>query len=126
LPRILIVDDDLDAASSFELALCFLGHEAVACTDGAEALRLAAELRPDVALIDIQMPGLDGYQVAWGLRTLPGLGDTLLIAVTGLTPGDRRHAYEGDFDLVLLKPVPLSELERALHHRGGGTPAPGE
>jgi CheY-like chemotaxis protein len=114
MSRILVVDDYPDTARTFELLLSSLGHEVRACTEGSEALRVAARFLPEAALIDIQMPGTDGHEVARGIRALPGLERALLIAMTGLQPGARRRAPEGDFDVFLLKPVDPAELDRTV------------
>jgi CheY-like chemotaxis protein len=120
MSRILVVDDCPDTAFSFELVLRSLGHEARSCTSGGEALRLAAKFLPDAALIDLRMPGQGGHAVARGIRATPGLERALLVAVTGLQPGDAGREPEEVFDLLLLKPVSPDELERALRQRGRG------
>jgi CheY-like chemotaxis protein len=114
MPRILVVDDHHDTAYSFSLLLRSLGHDVRGCTDGEEALRVAAEFLPDAALVDIHMPGLGGHEVARGIRAIPGLGHALLVAMTGYEAGDRRRAPEGAFDVFLLKPVDPGELDHLL------------
>jgi CheY-like chemotaxis protein len=118
MARVLVVDDHPDAARSFALLLEHLGHDVLAVTCGAEALRRAGDYLPDVALIDVQMPGMDGHEVARGLRGTPGLEHILLVAVTGHAEGDRRLAPPGDFDLFLLKPVSPDDLASALRTLG--------
>jgi CheY-like chemotaxis protein len=78
--------------------LLSLGYVAHSCTGGQAALSLAAEFLTDAALIDLHMPGLHGHEVARRLRAIPGLEHSLLIAMTGLQPGDRRRAPGCDFD----------------------------
>jgi CheY-like chemotaxis protein len=112
--RVLVVDDHPDTTTSFSLLLRQMGHEVCAVTSGAEALRLAREFRPEVALIDIQMPEVDGHEVARGLRATPGLEHALLVAMTGYASGDKRRAPEGDFDVFLLKPVSPEDLAALL------------
>jgi CheY-like chemotaxis protein len=119
MARVLVVDDHPDTAHTCALLLRHTGHEARSATGGAEALRIAAEFLPDTALIDVHMLGLDGQAVARGIRALPGLEGTLLVALTGLNPGDPRRAPEGDFDAFLLKPVDLAELDRLLRPPAG-------
>jgi CheY-like chemotaxis protein len=110
MPRVLVVDDHPDTAHSFAMLLDRLGHVALAVTSGADALQRAGDFLPDMALIDVQMPGMDGHEVARGLRGTPGLEHILLVAVTGYAHGDRRLAPPGDFDLFLLKPVSPDDL----------------
>jgi len=112
--RVLVVDDDPDTAESFRLLFRAWGHRAAAASDGPSALALAEAFRPEVAFIDVMLPGMDGYEVAHGLRVTPGLEHSLLVAVTGLTPGGGRAAPHGDFDLYLTKPVEPDELRRLL------------
>jgi CheY-like chemotaxis protein len=123
MARVLVVDDHPDTAESFAALLCAWGHDARAATDGAEAVRLAAEFRPDFALIDVRMPCVDGYAVARCLRATPGLEGALLVAMTGYVAGDNRRPPRGDFDAFLLKPVDhaaLSLLLRTLSAPPGG------
>src|SRR5256885_2348538 len=119
MARVLIVDDYPDTATSLALILAAMGHQARACTSGHEALAVAAEFLPEVALIDIHMPDLTGHEVARALRAVPGLGYSLLVAMTGFEPGDKRRAPEGDFDLFLLKPLDVGDLDRLMRVLGG-------
>jgi CheY-like chemotaxis protein len=108
--RILVVDDHPDTALTFAQLLRRLGHDVLACTTGEEAVALAEAFSPDAALIDVHMPRVDGHDVAKGIRRVAGLENALLVAMTGFGPGDRRRAPEGDFDLLLLKPVSVEDL----------------
>jgi CheY-like chemotaxis protein len=120
MSRVLVVDDCADTTSSLALLLRAWGHEPHAANDGHSAVVLAARVRPDVALVDISMPGMDGYQVAGRLRALPGMGKALLVATTGHgAEDDRRASREAGFDLHLLKPVDPDELERLLSGSAG-------
>jgi CheY-like chemotaxis protein len=115
MARILVVDDDHFTTEALRFLLTAWGHEAADANDGQAALTLAATFRPEVALVDIRMPGMDGYELAGRLRALPGLETSLLVAVTGLAPeGGGRLAPDGDFDLYILKPVDLDDLRRLL------------
>ena len=99
-----------------------LGYETRVVHDGAAALALAKEFRPDVVLLDIGMPGLDGYEVARRLRATKKGAALRIIAVTGWgQEADRRRSKEAGFDLHLVKPVEANELVRILDEKGGAT-----
>jgi len=113
--RILVVDDNQDAASMLETALRQLGFVVEAAHDGPSALRCAARVRPDVALLDLGLPIMDGYELAQRLRASPGGSELRLIAVTGYgQEADRERAYHAGFDSHFVKPIDLSELWRLL------------
>jgi PAS domain S-box-containing protein len=119
--RILVVDDNVDAATMLELLLRSLGHETRAVYDGASALKAAAEFHPDVVLLDIGMPDLDGYEVARRLRAMKD-APRRIVAVTGWgQPADRQRSQEAGFDRHLVKPVEANELVRILDERNGAT-----
>ncbi len=104
--RILVVDDNVDTAESMALLLRLRGHEATVAHDGMEALELAASFEPQVVLLDIGLPELDGYQVAAELRRRPSTAGALLVALTGYgQEEDQRRAREAGFDHHLTKPV---------------------
>lgn len=105
LLRVLVADDDRDTADSLSMLLKLWGHDVREAYDGTTALEMALAFRPDVLLLDIAMPGIDGCRLAQELRRQPGFEGTLLIAVTGY--GDRAHRlqWEADFDHYLVKPV---------------------
>jgi CheY-like chemotaxis protein len=113
--RVLVVDDNRDAAELLSEVVAHLGSEARTAFDGPEALAAAEAFAPEVVLLDIGLPAMDGYEVARRLRAGP-LGRSLkLVAVTGYgQEDDRRRALAAGFDLHLVKPVELSELEAAL------------
>ena len=91
------------------------GQDATSVHDGAAALEWVLENHPDTVLLDVAMPGLDGYEVARRLREHPELDATVLIALTGYgQPEDRRQALEGGFNFHLVKPVPWAALENIL------------
>jgi len=113
--RVLIVDDNEDSANSLALILKLGGHETASVYTAADALQHAATFRPDVVLLDIGLPGMDGYEVAQRMRELPGLRDIRLVAVTGYgRPDDRLRARDAGFDDHLTKPVEFAVLERTL------------
>jgi CheY-like chemotaxis protein len=113
--RVLIVDDNEDAANSLALILELGGHETASVYTAADALQRAAVFRPDVVLLDIGLPGMDGYEVAQKMRELPGLRDIRLVAVTGYgRSDDRLRARDAGFDDHLTKPVEFAVLERTL------------
>jgi len=115
LRRILIVDDDIDAAEALGELLRDCGHEVATARDGPQALDRARLHRPDVVLLDISMPDMDGYDVAKRMRGELGLCDALLVALSGY--GEDRHrrlAREAGFDRHVTKPVDAAKLEELL------------
>ena len=112
---ILIVEDNDDARESLRLLLESLGHRVLEARDGPEGLALAEKHEPEVALIDLGLPGPDGYEVAQTLRLRLGT-EALLIAVTGYGHAeDRRRSKEAGFDAHLVKPVSQTLLSRLVH-----------
>jgi PAS domain S-box-containing protein len=116
--RVLVVDDNRDAAETLELLLQLWGHEVQSAYDGGEALSRFQEFQPDVVLLDIGLPGMNGYEVARQIRSLPeslaGYRDVMLVAVTGYGhESDRLQSQEAGFDQHLVKPV-QSEILRDL------------
>ena len=114
--KILVVDDNPDIRSTLHDLLEMLGHAVEVAEDGAEALVRVRELQPDVALVDIGMPGMDGCEVARTLRADPARTPPLrLIAMTGYGQAeDRKRALDAGFDAHVVKPVELDELSRLL------------
>jgi signal transduction histidine kinase len=113
--RILIVEDNDDARHMMHEVLAFGGHDVREARDGATGLALAAESRPDVALIDIGLPDLDGYEVARRLRAAPGGRRMGLIAITGYGQAeDQKRAYDAGFDAHLTKPVAPERLRQVM------------
>src|SRR5207247_2779438 len=112
--RVLVVDDAPDVLATFSVLLKMWGHEVRVAADGLSALALAADFRPDAVLLDVSIPGADGFEVARRLRALPGGDKALLVAATGLA-GDQLDEMGGlgNFDLHLQKPINLDELKRA-------------
>jgi PAS domain S-box-containing protein len=113
--RILIVDDNPDAADTLALLLRLGGQEVEVAYDGPTGLARAREFQPAVILLDIGMPGMDGYEVARRLRREPALGATVLVALTGWgQEEDRRRGREAGFDHHLVKPVEPRTLQNLL------------
>jgi signal transduction histidine kinase/CheY-like chemotaxis protein len=116
--HVLLVEDSADIRESLQELLETLGHRVDTAADGIEAVERATALRPEVALVDIGLPRLDGYQVAQKLRSV--IGDEIyLIALTGYgQPEDRLRAEQAGFDLHLTKPLGLAELDAVLTRAG--------
>lgn len=113
--RILVVDDNEDACNSLALLLRLEGHEVQEASDGPSALALAKAFRPEVVLLDIGLPGIDGYEVAQCLRERPETREALLVAVTGYGQAeDRLRARNAGFRHHLVKPVDLHALGRLI------------
>ena len=109
--RVLVVDDNRDAADATSVLLELSGHEVKTVGDGSEALASAPIYAPDVVLLDIGLPGMDGYEVAVRLREIPETRASCLIALTGYgQPADRARAREAGFDHHLTKPADPDEL----------------
>ena len=109
--RVLIADDNRDAADSISMLLQMAGHEVTVAYDGQQALENIETLRPEVALLDIGMPGLDGFEVARRVRLDIRIRNTLLIAVTGWgQASDKARALAAGFDLHFTKPVEPATL----------------
>jgi signal transduction histidine kinase/CheY-like chemotaxis protein len=113
--RILIADDNHDAAQSLAMVLGMEGHDVRTANDGVEALQIAEEFRPQVILLDIGMPKLDGYETARRLRTRPWARRTLLFAQTGWgQEDDKQRATQAGFDRHLVKPLDPEVLNQLL------------
>ena len=112
--RILVVDDNRDAARSVATFLELVGHDVSTAADGAQALQVASDFHPDIVVLDIGLPLLDGYQVAARLRAQPATRDSLLIALTGYGQAeDRERAVSAGFDHHFVKPAdPAALLSR--------------
>ena len=113
--RILVVDDNLDAVNSLAIGLKLSGHDVHTAHDGIEAVEAAAKLQPDMILLDIGLPKLDGYEACRRIRQQQGDKRVLLVALTGWgQEEDQRRSQEAGFDLHLVKPAEPSALERLL------------
>jgi len=113
--RILVVDDNEDAAKSLGTLLRLEGHDVRIAYSGPKALEIAQENAFDIALLDIGMPGMDGYQLARKIRTQPASEKMTLIAMTGYgQDDDRRRSHEAGFQFHLVKPVEPESLKKVL------------
>jgi signal transduction histidine kinase/DNA-binding response OmpR family regulator len=123
--RILIVDDNDDAADLLSLMLEHAGHVTTIAHDGPAALELAPVCDPQIVFLDIGLPGMSGYDVARQLRLDPRFSRTTLVALTGWgTSEDKRRAVAAGFDLHLTKPIDARALQSALDRLGAGAQAP--
>jgi CheY-like chemotaxis protein len=122
--RVLVVDDSTDNAETIATLVRLWGHQPRVACDGPAALAAARDFRPDVVLLDIAMPGMDGYEVARRLRGEAETASAVLVALTGYgQEQDRRRARAAGFDLFLLKPCDPESLRRLLEGvPTGGSP----
>jgi len=119
--RILVVEDNADVAETTAAMLALSGHEVRTVHDGVEALSMVEAFAPDVVLLDIGLPRMDGYEVARRLRQLPATRDTLLVALTGYgQASDRLRGREAGFDEHLLKPVDPAVLNALIANDAAG------
>ncbi|UVW27581.1 response regulator [Massilia sp. H6] len=113
--RVLLVDDNVDAMEMMGFLLAEMGYQTWASSDASQIESLALHHRPQVIVLDIGLPGIDGYEVARRIKRNPALAGIRLVAHTGYgSPEDRRRAMEAGFDAHLVKPAELGDLERAL------------
>lgn len=117
--RILLVEDHPEVAQAQALLLRAIGYDVVIAQDGFEALAMARSDEPDIILLDIGLPGLDGYEVAAALKADAVTRQIRLIALTAYgTPDDLRRSRELGFEAHLVKPATLDQLRRVLHGEG--------
>jgi CheY-like chemotaxis protein len=122
--RVMVVDDNVDAAMSLAMVLDSLGLDHRIAHDGATALETAQSYGPDVVLLDIGMPGMDGYEVARRLRQHPATRGALLVAVTGWSQAqDRQRSRAAGFDHHFAKPVEIDALTELLRSIGDHGPS---
>lgn len=113
--RILVVDDNMDSAMTMRMALALKGHQVEAAHDGPAAIQVAEDQKPDVILMDIGLPGLNGYQVAERLRASPDLKKITLVAMTGYgQEDDRKRSKQAGFDHHMVKPVDHEHLHQLI------------
>jgi CheY-like chemotaxis protein len=117
--RVLVIEDHRDGRDTLRALLELVGHQVEVATDGVQGLGKALANPPEVAIVDIGLPGLNGYEIAKTLRSVLGR-DILLIAHTGYgQPEDRRQALEAGFDVHLTKPVDFKDLAFLIESRAG-------
>jgi CheY-like chemotaxis protein len=116
--KILVVEDNLDALATLKMLLVAKGHEVHGVMTGKEALEYASRITSDVAIIDLGLPGMDGYEVARQLRRKVGGESTYLVALTGYgSPRDRKLSQRAGFDAHLLKPLDYEKLTSLLREQ---------
>ncbi len=119
--RVLVVDDNVDLARGLTRLVEMLGHAVATAYDGPEAIATARRFRPDVVLLDIGLPGMDGYEVAARLRLEECCRESRIVAVTGYGhEEDRRRSREAGFDFHVVKPLDFSTLADLI----AGDPGP--
>ncbi|MFL9863459.1 ATP-binding protein [Paraburkholderia fungorum] len=120
--RLLLVDDNQDVLRALSTLLELEGHEVTTSDNGRDAIRLMSEKHPEVAIVDVGMPDLDGFEVARTVRLNRGLDDMVLVALTGYaSESDKSRALAAGFDFHLTKPLSLDKLQYILANRAGGT-----
>jgi two-component system CheB/CheR fusion protein len=113
--RVLVVDDNVDAAHSLGMLLKISGQDVVVAHEGDDALRKALEHHPELILLDIGMPGMDGYEVCRRLRALPQVQMAVLVALTGWgQEEDRQRSWQAGFDHHFVKPIDWATLGKLL------------
>ncbi|MFM9966378.1 MAG: chemotaxis protein CheB [Planctomycetaceae bacterium] len=113
--KVLVVDDNVDTVLSFSMLLKASGHEVRTAHDGPTAVQVALDYQPDAVLLDIGLPGLNGYQVAQRIRQDPNLKNVVLVALTGYgQEADRQTALDAGFNHHLVKPARLEQLQKIL------------
>ena len=113
--RVLIVDDNRDGADALGLLIEELGNQVHVTYGGAKALEVATAFRPDLMLVDLVMPDMDGCGLVMRLRQIPAFAQTKIVAITGQKDEEHKSsAMKAGFDAVLFKPVALTEIKAVL------------
>jgi CheY-like chemotaxis protein len=113
--RVLVVEDNQDAGEMYRILIELAGHEVLLAENGTRGLELLKSARPDIALVDIGLPGMDGYEIARRFRAEPDADKVLLVALTGYgSSSDRARSRQAGFDLHLIKPVDPQALQELL------------
>jgi signal transduction histidine kinase/CheY-like chemotaxis protein len=116
--RLLLVDDNEDALRSLAVLLELEGHVVTTVNTGRDAIRLISEMHPEIAIVDIGMPDVDGFDVARAVRAVPNLSGVLLVALTGYAAeSDKSRALAAGFDYHLTKPLSLEKLQHIIQNR---------
>jgi CheY-like chemotaxis protein len=119
--RVLVVEDNIDSAESLAMLLGLAEHEVEVAHDGPSALDIAANFKPEVVILDVGLPGLDGFEVARRLRQQPGLQRVQIVGVSGYGHEEyRNNAHDAGFDRYLTKPVDYEVLRESIN--GGAHP----
>jgi two-component system, sensor histidine kinase len=119
--RVLIIEDNRDAREMFRIMLELSGHEVLEAEDGVSGLEMLKAARPDVAVVDVGLPGLNGYEVARRFREEPGSAGVMLVALTGYgTPEAKERSRQAGFDHHLIKPVNGEALEEIMQEASCG------
>ena len=123
MKKVLIADDKATSRELIRTVLETLGYEITEAADGVEAVRVAREVRPDLIVLDLHMPGLDGFGVLAELRRDPNFAKTPIMALTASAmQGDRERALAAGFSSYVSKPIPLTalrtEVQRLLESAG--------
>jgi len=122
--RVLVVDDNVDTVTTLEMLLRESGYDVRTAYDGSTVLEAALDYRPNVVLLDIGLPGMNGYEVAKQIRQQPALKNVVLVATTGYgQESDRKRSQEAGFDYHLVKPVELAALEKLLAAHAASSPS---
>ena len=120
--RVLVVDDNRDSVETLSMLLKIKGHDARMASNGEQALTEADDYRPHVVVLDLSLPGMDGYEVARQLRDRPYGTKMVIVALTGWSGKDvRTKAAKAGFDFHLLKPVDWPDLEKVLESAPAAT-----
>ena len=113
--KIVVADDNVDSVESLAVLLTLDGHQVSVAHDGLTAVQLTIDTQPDLAILDLGMPGIDGYEAAKRMRALPGGEDRVLVALSGYAQtGDRQRSQQAGFDLHLVKPLDPDRLRDLL------------
>src|ERR1700710_1115872 len=113
--RVLLVDDSVDAAEAMSMLLETLGHDVRTLHDGPSALAAIDGFAPEVVILDIGLPGMDGFELAREMRLRPATKSALMIALTGYGgEGDRQKSRDAGFDFHLVKPVSFTAIEDVI------------
>ena len=116
--RLLLVDDSVDAATLLSMVLEADGYDVRIAHEATQALEAAAQFKPEVVLLDLGLPGMDGFQLAQEMRKLDSTAGALLVAVTGYgQAADRQRSHDAGFDYHLVKPVAVEEIHRVIESR---------
>ena len=114
--RILVVDDNIDAADMLTMLLQFLGHDVKTVYNGLDALEVATTYQPELVLLDIGLPGMNGYEVAQEFCSKDPINKPILVALTGWgTSDDKQRAQNAGFDYHFTKPIEITKIEQLLN-----------